>query len=98
MCLEGAGQSNDGMAFRIGRDLYSMSSDLRNSILLWVCAATVFGIFFAGARLGIFLGIDRIPRPWIAAVLGGLAVANLVVVLWGICRRRAPSPTEPDLT
>ena len=72
-----------------------MSTDLRNSIYLWVGAITFFGLFWAALHFDVLAGV---PSTWIWWGLGTVSVVNFGQFLWGLWQRRASARKDPKRT
>ena len=70
-----------------------MSSDLRNSIRLWMGALLVFGLFWGGLH---FKWFDGLSKTWIGDIGVGLGAVNLARLFWGLWQRRAANPNNPN--
>jgi len=70
-----------------------MSTDLRNSIYLWSVSIVCFALFWAGSQLDAFHGLSK---TWIGPLAGVLGLINLGRFIWGLSRRRASDPNNPN--
>jgi len=71
-----------------------MSTDLRNSIYLWISAIAFFGLFWLALRFD--LAPPHLPARlgWLIPGLAG--VLNLVIFAHGLWQRRASNPNNSN--
>lgn len=65
-----------------------MSTDLKNSILLWVGAIACAALFWAVSHFGLMDFVPTLPPKVIWSLLGALFVFHLTRFVWGLWRRR----------
>ncbi|MFA7264475.1 MAG: hypothetical protein WC068_15760 [Caulobacter sp.] len=64
-----------------------MSRDAKNSILLWIGALVLAGLFWAALHFDIGAGI---PDRWLWPVIGVLIAVDVLLAAWGYLRKRKP--------
>ena len=70
-----------------------MSEDARNSISLWVGGLAFFGLFWAALHFDVITGVSD---TWLWPVLGFVTLINLARTGWGLWKRRASNPRNPN--
>lgn len=70
-----------------------MSTDLRNSLNLWIGGLAFFGLFWAGLHFDVFKGVSD---PWLWPLIGVVTFINLSWSLWGLWRRRTARVDNPS--
>lgn len=70
-----------------------MSEDARNSIYLWAGGLAFFGLFWAALH---FNWLEGVSDRWLWPFVGIVAAINMMQTVWGIWKRRASSPNNPN--